>query len=141
MRDYFLWLLSETINATNIPKEIISVNALTMSIGKHLPPWEVSHRRLTADRQCYQTPHAKPVYWINYNILLSLILYLMGSFSFFQKRIKSLSVKKHNNLRITDLTMAQMGSTVCLTCDYVLFCRNRQIITYTILVRTKVTEG
>src|SRR5690625_3930697 len=33
MRDYFLWFLSETINATNIPKEIISVSALTMSIG------------------------------------------------------------------------------------------------------------
>src|SRR5690625_6725160 len=80
MRDYFLWLLSETINATNIPKEIISVNALTMSIGKHLPPREVSHRRLTADRQCYQPPHAKPVYWINYNILLSLILYLIAVF-------------------------------------------------------------
>lgn len=62
MRGCFLWLLSETINATNIPKDILSVSVLTMSIGKHLPPQEVSQRRLAEDQQCYPAPYPKPVY-------------------------------------------------------------------------------
>src|SRR5699024_10092386 len=56
------------MNATSIPKDIISVNELTMSIGEHLPPREVSQRRLTAERQCYLPPHAKPVYCKHCNI-------------------------------------------------------------------------
>src|SRR5699024_10172469 len=67
-RGYFLWSLSDIMNATSIPKDIISVNELTMSIGEHLPPREVSQRRLTAERQCYLTPHAKPVYCKHCNI-------------------------------------------------------------------------
>jgi len=33
MRDYFFGFLSATINAINIPKDIINVSVLTMSIG------------------------------------------------------------------------------------------------------------
>jgi hypothetical protein len=42
MRDYFLFL-SDMINAISMPNEIISAKAFAMSIGKHLPPREVSH--------------------------------------------------------------------------------------------------
>jgi len=59
------------INAINMPNEIISAKAFAMSIGKHLPPREVSQRRLTTERQCHPTPHAKLVYCIRlYHILV-----------------------------------------------------------------------
>src|SRR5699024_9310396 len=45
LEGYFLWSLSDIMNATSIPKDIISVNELTTSIGEHLPPREVSQTK------------------------------------------------------------------------------------------------
>src|SRR5699024_5246730 len=53
MRGYFLWFLSDTMNATNIPKDSISVNALTTSIGSTSSPGSLLTRQME-NQQCHQ---------------------------------------------------------------------------------------
>lgn len=99
LRGYFLWLLSETINATNIPKEIISVSALTVSIGYTSLPGK-------SPTEDYRRATVLPNPSCEASLLFFIITYCYHYtefneqfFVFFKVGIKSLSVNGLASLR------------------------------------------